>query len=305
MSVRWQRLRWLLGLAVLAAACVLLWRQLREVSFAQLAAAWRATPAHASVAAFALTGLSFACLAGYERLSTRWVTGARIPVGMALWVGAVSHALANTLGFHAVTGAAFRHRYYREFGIGLAELARIVAVVAGCVAVGVLAVLAWAAAWTQATTGPGRVLVLSGVAVLFGWFLLAARRHHVGVQPAVSVVIAHAPGLALLGLLEMGAAMGALYVLIPHGVFADAATFTMVFVGAMMLGIASHAPGGIGVFEATLLAATPAQGHPSLLAALLAYRLVYNLIPFGLAVIAVATRSLLQPRPADSVGRRV
>lgn len=90
--------------------------------------------------------------------------------------------------------------------------------------------------------------------------------------------------------------MGALYVLIPHGVFPDAATFAMVFVGAMVLGIARHAPGGIGVFEATLLAATPTPG---------ASILVYNLIPFGLAIIAVTTRSLLRTRPADSVGRRV
>lgn len=305
MRRRWDHLRWLLGLGILAAACFLLWRQLHEVSLAQLASAWSVTPIKAGIAAFALTGLSFGCLAVYERLSTHWVSGTRIPTATALWVGAASHALSNTLGLHAVTGAAFRHRYYREYGTSLAELARIVAVVAGCVAVGVLAVLAVAVTWAHAAAGIERVLILMLLAILFAWFWISVRRRRVGSGSAISLVLAHFPGLVLLGLVEMGAAMGALYVLIPHGVFPNAATFTLAFVGAMVLGIASHSPGGLGVFEAMLLAAAPASGRPSLLAALLAYRLVYNLVPFGLAIIAVVIVPLVHSRRADSIGRRI
>jgi uncharacterized membrane protein YbhN (UPF0104 family) len=50
-----------------------------------------------------------------------------------------------------------------------------------------------------------------------------------------------------------------------------------------MLGIASHAPGGLGVFEATMLDAVAAPSD-QLLASLLLFRGIYYLVPFILAM---------------------
>ena len=50
-----------------------------------------------------------------------------------------------------------------------------------------------------------------------------------------------------------------------------------------MLGIASHSPGGLGVFEATMLKGV--GGSPDqLLASLLLFRVIYYLVPFVLAL---------------------
>ena len=63
---------------------------------------------------------------------------------------------------------------------------------------------------------------------------------------------------------------------------------------SVLLGVASHAPGGLGVFEAGMTAFLAGRGRPDLLAALLLFRLLYNLLPFALAVLALGLRSGLK-----------
>ena len=59
-----------------------------------------------------------------------------------------------------------------------------------------------------------------------------------------------------------------------------------------MLGIASHAPGGLGVFEATVLTFSSGQNRAEVMAALLLYRVVYNLCPFALAMVALMVEEI-------------
>ncbi|MGA8170668.1 MAG: UPF0104 family protein, partial [Methylocystis sp.] len=54
---------------------------------------------------------------------------------------------------------------------------------------------------------------------------------------------------------------------------------------AALVGAISHAPGGVGVFEAVMLGAVPSASPEILLAALLLFRAIYYLIPFTLALI--------------------
>jgi uncharacterized membrane protein YbhN (UPF0104 family) len=104
----------------------------------------------------------------------------------------------------------------------------------------------------------------------------------------------------LIGGVEMSAAIGAMYLLLPPEIAPAFADFVPVYLAALLAGIVSHAPGGLGVFEAILLGAFPAEARADVLAGLLCYRLVYNLLPFAVAALALAvfeTRSgrLRQP----------
>ena len=67
-----------------------------------------------------------------------------------------------------------------------------------------------------------------------------------------------------------------------HGIGYE--TFLAVYVFAVMLGIASHSPGGLGVFEATILLALASLPREPVLGALLLFRLCYYLAPFILAL---------------------
>jgi phosphatidylglycerol lysyltransferase len=91
-----------------------------------------------------------------------------------------------------------------------------------------------------------------------------------------------------LGAIEMASAIGALYVLVPERAITSFPAFSTLYIGAVLLGIASHAPGGIGVFEAGMLALSNGENRAGILAALLFYRLIYNLNPFILACLVIA-----------------
>ncbi len=81
-----------------------------------------------------------------------------------------------------------------------------------------------------------------------------------------------------------------MYLLMPPEPHIDFMSLAVVFILATLLGFASHAPGSLGVFDAAMLVALPAFGREQLLATLLVFRVLYFLIPFGLAISIMGTR---------------
>lgn len=292
-----------LAAAVLALAGFALWQLVQSLTLAQLRAAWTATPIGWIGGSLLATALSFACLASYEHFATERMVPGRVPRAMALRVGALAHALSNTLGFHALTGSAFRFQQYRRCGLGPGDVAKVLAMVAACVALGVIVVGAGALAWLQfsATAWPLKIVSVALLAVLA--FALT-RSPRLGAL-ASTLTWPTLSRLVPVAALEMAAAIAALYVLLPTGSSPGLAAFTLIFVGAMGLGIVSHAPGGIGVFEATMLAALPSAHHAGVLVALLLYRAIYNLLPFALAVLVLALQALRPASAKGSVGGRI
>jgi hypothetical protein len=89
----------------------------------------------------------------------------------------------------------------------------------------------------------------------------------------------------VVGLLDLSAAAIAMFVLLPAGV--DISFFRMiaVFIAATLLGFASHAPAGLGVFDATILIGLGEENREQLLAALLMFRFLYHLVPLSIALL--------------------
>jgi phosphatidylglycerol lysyltransferase len=70
------------------------------------------------------------------------------------------------------------------------------------------------------------------------------------------------------------------------------------FLAAQLLGLASHVPGGVGVFEGTVvLLLKPFVPSTVLLPALVAYRVVYYLLPLCVALFILLADELRQRRP--------
>jgi len=83
-----------------------------------------------------------------------------------------------------------------------------------------------------------------------------------------------------------------LYVLLPGGHNIAYPTFLAAYVFACLIGIASHAPGGLGVFEATMLIALSRLPYEGVLGALLLFRIAYYLLPFILALALLALNEM-------------
>ena len=103
-------------------------------------------------------------------------------------------------------------------------------------------------------------------------------------------------------MVDIVVASGTLWVLLPaSGV--DFPAFVVIFTAALSLGVLSHTPGGIGVFDAVVLYAVGTQGSPAAVAAaLVTYRAIYFLLPFAIAAVLLAAtelRRLLRRRSAS------
>ncbi len=298
---RWRRsARWGLALAAILVALWTLRGLLPELSTVQLAAAWHKIPLGAMGLSLTATATSFVCPAGYEWFASQQVAPGRIPVSTALRVGAITHAISNTLGFHALTASVLRYHLYRPQTLGIADVGRLMAMVAACLAAGVMATMGLALAWLK--TGVPGLAIAMGLLLLLAWGLSAATTHVRLSSAWPRINPARMVGLLMVGVLETAAALAALYILLPDNVATTLVQFVPIFIAATLLGIISHSPGGVGVFEAAILAMLPA--HPAeLLASLLCYRVIYNLLPF--AASSVLALVALHEQRKDSVRRRI
>jgi uncharacterized membrane protein YbhN (UPF0104 family) len=84
-----------------------------------------------------------------------------------------------------------------------------------------------------------------------------------------------------------------MYVLLPDEPHIAFVTVAVIFVTATLLGFASAAPGGLGVFDAAMFVALWQYDRENLLAGLLLFRLLYYVVPFALALTILGIRELL------------
>jgi glycosyltransferase 2 family protein len=87
-----------------------------------------------------------------------------------------------------------------------------------------------------------------------------------------------------------------MYMLVPDEPNLGFVTVAVIFVAATLLGFASHAPGGLGVFDAAMLVALWQFDKEDLLAGLLLFRLLYYVVPFVLSLAVLGTREILLSR---------
>ncbi|MCB1356826.1 MAG: bifunctional lysylphosphatidylglycerol flippase/synthetase MprF [Maritimibacter sp.] len=298
-----------LPVAVFGLALVLLHSVSREIHPGDVRAALAATRPDRVALGIGFTALAFIGIALYDVFATRAVAPGQVPAPVAAAAGATGSAISNLLGFTYLTGAGVRYRIYAGYGLDIVAVAAVLSTV-------------WSALWTGFLLLLGVVLLLfpHGTIGVLPLSALAERLIGLGCLAALAGyllflsfgprrirVFGNAVGLpsprqslALTGaaLVDIAASAAVLYVLLPPDLAGNPAGFFTIYVAAIVLAIASHAPGGIGVFEATVLAGLGASGRADALAALVLYRLVYTALPFALAALALAGGEIVSRRGA-------
>src|SRR5437660_911875 len=99
-----------------------------------------------------------------------------------------------------------------------------------------------------------------------------------------------------IGIVDLACCAAAMYMLVPDEPNLGFVTVAVIFVAATLLGFASHAPGGLGVFDAAMLVALWQFDKEDLLAGLLLFRLLYYIVPFVLSLLILGTREILISR---------
>lgn len=301
---KWLRLGGTIASIVLFTfALVVLYNVINELDANEVKAAFARATWGQIGAALGFTALSYLMLTGYDVVALKAVTIQPVPYRIAALASFTSYAVSFTLGFPLLTAATVRYWIYSSIGLSAKVIASLTLIAGITFWLGmgvVLGTVMLAAPQSSATFTrlPQGMNMLIGAGVLGGvgayLFMVNRGRRHLRVQgwsmrlPGVSVTLKQ---LAL-GAMDVVAGAAVLYVLLPQGANVAFPTMLAAYVFACLLGIASHAPGGIGVFEATMLLALPGVPREPLLGALLVYRLCYYLIPFLIALALLGVREL-------------
>jgi uncharacterized membrane protein YbhN (UPF0104 family) len=292
--------------AIIAIAAVVLWRKLAKVDPSGVAASFAATPGSALVLAGLFTAGALLAMAIYEVQMLRYLrptAGWQRPFLTAL----IAYPIGHAVGLGAFSGGAIRYRIYSAAGFGAADIGKLIllSVMPFASGLGLLAGVSMLAA----TDAVAAALHLQPqIVTMIGAGLLATHVIYVGlviarVRPLGSWVPAfELPSSKLttiqylLGITEVLCAISVLYVLLPPAADIGFPAFVAVYVTAITAGTLSGVPAGLGVFESILLVTLTGVPTESLLGAVLAYRLVYELLPFVSGLLLLLAYEAWAPR---------
>ena len=269
----------------------MLWYQLRNYSFSDVWGAIFSIPKRNLIAA------CIACLAGYLALSLYDFLALNYVGGRVTWwkwmlAGMLGFAISNNAGHAVVSGGAIRYRLYTRWRIRGGDIVKMLTFSGftyflGCAAIVIIGfflipddVLADAGG---ANIGLGALFIFC-LGVLLAYFGMTALFHDKRIKiggltfrvPETKTAFLQ----TALGITDSVLAGMVLYFCLTPFWHISFGTYIGLFVVAQTTGVFSQVPGGIGVFETIFLLALPDDvDKASVFGALLAYRIIYYVLP--------------------------
>ncbi|MDD5563115.1 MAG: bifunctional lysylphosphatidylglycerol flippase/synthetase MprF [Thermoanaerobaculaceae bacterium] len=297
----------LVGLALFAAALWVLHVELRHYSYHEVLREFRALPAQHIVLAALLAAASYVLLTGYDTLGLLYARHA-LPYRRTALASFVGHSFSNAVGLAMVSGGSVRLRLYSGWGLSTLAITKVIVFCGGTFWLGFMAVAGVVFAVEPLAIPAALHLPLGGVRPLGVLFLVAvaavmivsARRRRPFFVRGLEFPVP-SPGLLagqlLISALDWLAVGGVLYVLLAPGPRLSFAAFFGVYLLAQIAAVVSQVPGGLGVFEGVMvLLLAPAVPAGPALGALLAFRVVYYLVPLAAAAALLAAHELIGQR---------
>jgi uncharacterized membrane protein YbhN (UPF0104 family) len=293
-----------IGLAAVVFSCWLLWRELHAVSMADIKASLAAIQPHEYLLAGVSTLVAYAALAMYDRIALLHLGVRHISWTFIALCSFTTYALSHNIGASVFSGAMVRYRAYSTQGLSAGQVAVLVAICSFTFGLGTillggvvltfepgqLARLSGMLPAFLTNAGPARMLglaLLAFVALYVLGSILHFRPLALGTfkieypRPPVMVRQLIAAPAELLG------AAGIIYFALPEAGNPGYFVVLAVFLASFSAALASHAPGGLGVFEIIFITAMPDIPKPQVLAALLVFRLFYLILPLAFALVVV------------------
>lgn len=288
----WPPLRRGLSIAFLLLVGALIVQQVRRIAWSEVGRALAEQPVSGLLLALALAAASHALYSTFDLFGRRY-TRHKLPTRTVMGITFISYAFNLSLG-SLIGGIAFRYRLYAKRGLAANVTTRIVSMSMltnwlGYCFLGGLAFLlhpldlpdTWKIGDTALRMlGAGMLAV--ALAYVGACVFSTQRLWHIR-NARVTLPGARMAGLQLLMSVVNWMLIGAtIHVLLGQRV--EYLSVLAVLLVAAVAGVITHVPGGLGVLEAVFIALLPGNiPETELLAALLAYRAIYYLLPLALA----------------------
>jgi phosphatidylglycerol lysyltransferase len=308
----WRLAGVIVTLVVLGVALAALQRILRDVQPEDVLAAFSSVGPRDVLLCLLFTACSYLALTCYDALALSHLK-LRVPYGRTALASFTSYAFVNNIGLAPLTAGSIRYRIYSVEGLTVPDIVALTAVCTLTFMLGAIAGLGGALVLEAGTLSAVNRLDATTNQVLGAGILglLAAYLTWGGLKPRIMNLRGYSlalpgPRLSLaqisVALIDLLFAAAALYVLMPEALDIGFPAFAGVFVAALGLGLLSHTPGGVGIFEAAILLAFPDLPPEQVLGRLILFRCLYYLVPLAVAASMLALHEALHP---SGVARRL
>ena len=242
---------------------------------------------------------SYGAIACYDILAFKYIQK-QLAIHKIAFAGLITYSISPNVGFAFLSGSVLRYRLYRQWNISHFDIAKIIAFTNFNLWVGLIPITGFVFSFNyfpipeeidlpfveKSVRDLGLFLLsISGIYLLGSIFIrkpLQWKTYQLqfpSIQVSLQQVIIFA--------LDWGFAALALFYLLKLPI--SYPFLFGVYVIAMISGLVSTIPGGLGIFETViLLFFTHLQDPEILLATLIVFRGLYYLLPFAIAVFALA-----------------
>src|SRR6476659_131283 len=293
-----------ISITVIGIACYVLYHMLRGIDTNEVIDAIKGTEPRQVALAALFVAAGYFTLTFYDWFAVRAIGRTDVPYRVNALAGFTSYSIGHNVGASVFTGGAVRYRIYSAWGLNAIDVAKVCFLAGLTFWLGNAAVLGLGIAWhpeaaaniDQLPVWLNRVAAFATLLGLMGYVAWVwTHPRQVGRGPW-TVILPGGPLTLLqigIGIVDLGFCALAMYVLVPDEPNLGFVMVAVIFVSATLLGFASAAPGGIGVFGEAVLVALWHFDTAELLAGLLLFRLIYYIIPFALSLVILGVRELV------------
>src|SRR6187399_1309466 len=293
----------LISITVIAVACYVLYHMLRGIETDEVIDAIKGTEPRQIALAALFVAAGYFTLTFYDWFAVRAIGQGHIPYRVNALASFTSYSIGHNVGASVFTGGAVRYRIYSAWGVNAVDVAKVCFIAGLTFWLGNATVLGLGIAYVPETAGSiiplpawlNRTLALATLAVLVGYVAWVWTQPRVVGRDGWKVTLPGGPLTLMqigIGIVDLSFCALAMYMLMPEEPNISFVALAVIFVAATLLGFASHAPGGIGVFDAAMLVALWQFDKEDVLAGLLLFRLLYYIIPFALALAILGSREI-------------
>jgi phosphatidylglycerol lysyltransferase len=296
-----------LGIFFFILAAYMIYRQLSKYSIEELKDALLSIPYKNLYLALCASFMGYVALSTYDFLALKY-----IQKKLASWkwilTGFIGFSVSNNAGHAIVSGGAVRYRFYSRWNIEAGDIVKMITFsgftyLVACfflIILGYLLTPEHAFGGNESTKVSTFItMILSVVGLcIYLWASIYYKKDLV-----IKGIDFKMPNFKLaleqifIGSLDILMASLVLYSVLISFVEIDFFTFMGAFIIAQVLGVYSQVPGGLGVFELVFSNILPGQDNQAILfGALIAYRIIYYLLPLIVSGIVLITYEYFRNR---------
>lgn len=299
----WHWVLAIVAIVMFALASKSLFHMAHTLDVAQMKSVILATPALTMFKAVAVVIAAYILLSVYDLIAVRYLN-TKIPYPKILNTSLTAFSIGHTLGVSMLSAGAVRFRYYGKYGVESTKIANIILLVSLAFSYGMMAVigislvvnphmlsqLLTTVSWLSGISPlifrviGSLILALIVASLIFAGKsgrIFAIKDWQLQLPPATVLF-----RLIVLAVIDIALVAYIIHILIPTSTQISYLEVFSAYVQAITVGIISHVPGGLGVFELTMVASLPKVDKTTLLSVLLLFRILYYFIPFMLGILS-------------------